>query len=271
MDSLLIPPYARPLFLTRPCSLQIIIRVRRDVTTRLVSVKGDCHFTVLSGFFSYISLYNQVTVTLKVTVTYRSKHALRSQRHTHLAKRNVLSHLQPRRSANEHIPRACKLLFVISKIKEYSESQGISVIAYCLMPTHYHLLCRQDGEKPAGNLPQLVFNGYSKAYNRMYSLSGTLFEGRFRAKVIQTTSHLLHLCRYIHGNPVKDGLVVEPVDWPCSNYLEWIGEHPDGLVERDFINDQFSTAEEYRKFLVEYLKTFHLPEDVQKHIKEIEK
>jgi putative transposase len=162
-------------------------------------------------------------------------------------------------------------LFATSKIKEYSQSQGIRVIAYCLMPTHYHLLGRQDGEKPAGNLPQLVFNSYSKGYNRMYSQSGTLFEGRFRAKAIQTTSHLLHLCPYIHGNPVKDGLVAEPGDWAYSNYLEWIGERPDKLVDRSFIKEQFSSSEEYRKFLAEYLKTFHLPDDVQKHIDEIEK
>ena len=52
-------------------------------------------------------------------------------------------------------------LFAISKIKEYSQSQGVCVIAYCLMPTHYHFLARQDGETPAGNLPRFVFNSYS--------------------------------------------------------------------------------------------------------------
>lgn len=153
-------------------------------------------------------------------------------------------------------------LFTISRIREYSQSEGIHVIAYCLMPTHYHFLCRQDGEKPAGNLPQLVFNSYSKAYNRMYSRSGTLFEGRFRAKVIQTISHLLHLCRYIHGNPVKDGLAAKPGDWPYSNYLEWLGERADLLLDRSFSKEQFSDLEEYKKFLAEYLKNFYLPDDV---------
>ena len=106
---------------------------------------------------------------------------------------------------------------------------------------------------------------------RMYSHSGTLFEGRFRAKAIQTTGHLLHLCRYIHGNPVKDGIVAEPGDWPYSDYLEWIGERPDVLVDRCFIQEQFSSLEGYRQFLAEYLKTFCLPDDVQKHIDAIER
>jgi REP element-mobilizing transposase RayT len=162
-------------------------------------------------------------------------------------------------------------LFAISRLKQYSQAKKVRVIAYCLMPNHYHFLVRQESDEPAGNLPQLMFNSYSKAYNKMYSHSGTLFEGRFRAKVIQTTSHLLHLCRYIHGNPVKDGMVAEPGDWLYSNYLEWIEQRPDTLVDRDFINEQFSNSAQYEKFLAEYLKTFHLPDDLQKQINEIEK
>jgi len=166
---------------------------------------------------------------------------------------------------------ATNFLFVIRKIREYSQANHISIIAYCLMPNHYHLLVRQDGQEPAGNLPQSVFNSYSKAYNKMYSHSGTIFEGRFRAKVIQTSSHLFHLCRYIHGNPVKDGLVADPTDWPYSNYLEWIGERNDSLVDKDFIKGQFSNAEEYKKFLFEYLKNRDLPDDVRKFLYDLEK
>ncbi len=162
-------------------------------------------------------------------------------------------------------------LFTIKKIKEYSQANNISIIAYCLMSNHYHFLVRQDGEEPAGNLPQSVFNSYTKAYNIKYEHSGTLFEGRFHAKAIQTKSHLLHLCRYIHGNPVKDGLVAEPADWPYSNYLDWIGERNGTLVDRDFIKNQFDTAEEYKKFLFEYLKSHQLPDDVEKFLDDLER
>ncbi len=162
-------------------------------------------------------------------------------------------------------------LFVLGKIKEYSRANDISMIAYCLEPNHYHFLARQDGEEPAGNLPQFVFNSYSKAYNKKYEHSGTLFEGRFRAKAIQTKSHLLRLYRYIHGNPVKDGLVTDPAEWPYSNYLEWIGEREGKLVDHDFIENQFGTAEEYKKFLFEYLKSRQLPDDVRKFLDDLEK
>ena len=162
-------------------------------------------------------------------------------------------------------------LFTLSKIQKYCQAYHISMIAYCLMPNHYHLLVRQNGDKSAGNLPQSVFNSYSKAYNKMYNQSGTLFEGRFRAKLVQSSSHLLHLCRYIHGNPVKDGLVSDPAKWPYSNYLEWLGERNGILVDREFIKRQFDHPQEYKKFLFRYLKSLNLPEDVQMFLDDLEK
>ena len=181
-------------------------------------------------------------------------------------------HIYNRGAHQESIFReAGNYLFVIGKIKEYALKFQTAVIAYCLMPTHYHILARQDGQAPAGNLPQFVFNSYTKAYNLKYSHSGTLFEGRFRAKPIQTKSHLLHLCRYIHGNPVKDGLVADPADWQYSNYLEWIGEREGSLVDREFIQSQFGSAAEYKKFVFEYLKSRELPDDVKKFLGDLEK
>jgi REP element-mobilizing transposase RayT len=161
--------------------------------------------------------------------------------------------------------------FTISKIKAYSIANQIAMIAYCLEPNHYHFLVRQDGEQSAGKLPQSVFNSYSKAYNKLYNHSGTLFEGRFRAKPIQTKSHLLHLCRYIHGNPVKDGFVADPADWPYSNYLEWIGERNGTLVDHDFIKNQFDSSQEYKRFLFQYLKTRDLPDDIKRFLDDLEK
>jgi REP element-mobilizing transposase RayT len=97
--------------------------------------------------------------------------------------------------------KATNFLFVISKIKEYGLANKISIIAYCLMPNHYHFLLRQDGEVPAGKLPQVVFNSYSKAYNKMYARTGTLFEGRFRAKLFNKQSR--PICAAHSWNPLK--------------------------------------------------------------------
>ena len=115
-------------------------------------------------------------------------------------------------------------LFLLRNTKKYLSDLNLTLIAYCLMPNHYHFLVRQDGDHPAGLLIQRIFNSYSKAYNKRYLQTGTLFEDNYRVKAITQTSHLLHLCRYIHANPVKDGFVSQPTDWPYSNLsrMGWI-------------------------------------------------
>ncbi len=57
-------------------------------------------------------------------------------------------------------------LFVLRKLKFYARKYQLTIIAYALMPNHYHFLVRQDGESPVGFLPRYVFNGYSSAYNK---------------------------------------------------------------------------------------------------------
>jgi len=66
--------------------------------------------------------------------------------------------------------------------------------------------------------------------------------------------HLLHLCRYIHANPVIHGIVDDVADWPYSNYLEWTGERPGTLVDRDLITAHFRNADAYRDFVADYAR-----------------
>lgn len=153
-------------------------------------------------------------------------------------------------------------LFVLARMKKYMRELQITIIAYCLMPNHYHFLVRQDGDVQAGLWPQRIFNSYSKAYNNLYGHSGTLFEGRFKAKPVTTDRYLRHLCRYIHANPVKDGIVQHLEEWPYSNYLEWIGLRQGSLVDREFIADIFASAEVYEEFVRDYLLTRQLPDEL---------
>ena len=141
------------------------------------------------------------------------------------------------------------------------------MLAYCLMPTHYHFFVRQDGDKAAGMLPQFIFNSYSKAYNKLYAHSGTLFETRYKAKQIEQDEYLRHLCRYIHTNPVKDGLAVAPELWPYSNYLECIGKRPGTLVDQHFIQEHFSTPENYKTFVLGWLAgKQQMPQALAEHL-----
>lgn len=144
-------------------------------------------------------------------------------------------------------------LFLLRRIKRYAAMFNITVVAYCLMPNHYHLLLRQDGPHAAGLLPQRVFNSYTKAFNRRYGTSGTLFEGRFKAIRVDKEDYLLHLCRYIHANTVKHGLVAALERWPYSNYLEWIGVRQGQLVNMAFVQAFFPQPTDYRRFVLDYV------------------
>ncbi len=133
------------------------------------------------------------------------------------------------------------------------------------MPNHYHFLFRQDGEIGISILMQRLFNRYSKAYNKRYGRTGTLFEARFKAILVEDENYLLHLCRYIHGNPVKAGLVKKLEDWPYSNFLEWVNLRKGKLIDRYFVKKYFATPELYKSFVEDYLQgTEKSPEEVKR-------
>lgn len=160
-------------------------------------------------------------------------------------------------------------LFTLRLVRKYASALGITVVAYCLMPNHYHLLLRQDGADAAGLLPQRIFNSYTKAFNKRYGRSGTLFEGRYKAIYVDKDHYLLHLCRYIHANPVKHGVVRRLKKWLYSNYLEWIGARHGTLVDQDFVREHFPVPQAYAQFVLDYLAGVDaLPEGIAAYLLE---
>ena len=156
----------------------------------------------------------------------------------------------------------------------------VYIVAYCLMPTHYHILVRvkqtsevfktSEVSLQVSRAMQKFLISYTKAINKRFDRVGSLFQGQFQAKPIQSYSHLLNLCVYIHANPVKDGLVALPEDWIYSNYLEWLGQRDGTLVDREFIQEHFGLPAEYQALVMEYIKTRYLPDDVRKYLQSLE-
>jgi len=138
-------------------------------------------------------------------------------------------------------------------LKKVSAACDTTVIAYSLLPNHYHWCLRQDGDTPAGNVPRRVFGSYSQAFNKAFDRTGTLFEGPYKAIHVTTDSYLQHLCRYIHGNPVRHGLAMAPELWPYSNYLDWMGLRPGTMVDHAFIVEHFGSPAAYKSQLRAYL------------------
>lgn len=151
-------------------------------------------------------------------------------------------------------------------VKRYAKRYGMTVIAYCLMPNHYHFLLRQNGDVPISKFINVLFNAYVQAVNRQQGRSGTLFEGRFRHVWVDREEYLVHLCRYIHLNPVKARLVSDPQAWPYSNYPEWIGVRGGTLIDRDFVETYFATGKAYRQFVQEGIEGEEPPVDLQAYL-----
>ncbi len=142
--------------------------------------------------------------------------------------------------------------YLLKLVKRYYKKYGVTLIAYCLMPNHYHFLLRQDTEVPLSKFINVLFNAYVQAVNIQQGRKGTLFEGRFKHVVVDREEYLTHLCRYIHLNPVKANLVSKPEDWKYSNYQDWMGLRKGTLKDDAFIQEHFESVQEYRKFLSDW-------------------
>jgi putative transposase len=140
-------------------------------------------------------------------------------------------------------------VYLLRLLKSVARECNVAVVAYCLLPNHYHWLLRQDGETPLGKVPARVFGSYSQAFNRAYERTGTLFEGPYKALAVDTDAYFVNLCAYIHLNPVHHGLVDAPDKWPYSNYLEWIEKRPGTLVDRDLVRAYFADPQAYEEFI----------------------
>ncbi len=146
-------------------------------------------------------------------------------------------------------------------LKEAQNRFGFILHAYVLMGNHYHLI----GETPGANLSAIMHsvNGaYTTYFNKRRKRSGHLFQGRYKAILIDSDSYLLELSRYIHLNPVKAGMVEKPEDYPFSSYASYIFPDKEDIVSRDLIWNMTSPENApalYKTFVEEALTVDRTP------------
>lgn len=166
----------------------------------------------------------------------------------------ALYHLTARGNARAEIYRddGDRQLFLELLAKEVAQ-QGWRCYAYCLMGNHYHLLI----ETPEGNLVSGMrrLNGvYTQAFNRRHRRVGHVFQGRYKAIVVDRDSYGLELCRYIVLNPVRAMMVKRAQDWRWSSYRTTAGFASGAdWLDVDWVLGQFGNRAQaaYRRFVSE--------------------
>jgi putative transposase len=129
--------------------------------------------------------------------------------------------------------------------------------AYCLLRNHFHvgLRIKEDLGGASRNLRGLTnpsqqfanfFNAYSKAINRAYGRTGSLFENRYRRKEVTTERYFLRLIHYIHWNPQKHGFVTDFRDYPYSSFHLFLWDKPT-FIKRVEVLDWFGGHEGFVK------------------------
>ena len=121
----------------------------------------------------------------------------------------------------DDVDRQCHLDVLAAALARFDAD----ALAYCLMGNHFHLVVQTH----SGQLSRLMrhLNGvYTQAFNRRHGLTGHLFQGRFKAVLVDRDSYLVALCRYVERNPVAAGLVRRPADWRWSSCRAHLGLEP---------------------------------------------
>jgi len=154
----------------------------------------------------------------------------------------------------------------ISIVKD--RKQLVDIISFCLIPNHFHLILRQRQDKGITKFMQKIGTGYTMYFNQKNKRSGALFQGRFKAILVDKDDYFLPLTGYIHFNPVG---LLEP-EWRekginnrqkvkeflkkyrWSSLLDYTGvKNFPSLIDKEFLLNFFGKKENYIQYLTDYL------------------
>ncbi len=142
-------------------------------------------------------------------------------------------------------------------------SGAFSLLAYCLMPNHFHLLIQQNSLLPVSKLLAKVCTSYSKYFNKKYDNIGGVFQDQFKAVLVVSDTQLLWLSAYIHQNPVIAGIIKKIEDYQWSSYLDLVGLRQGSLCDKSFFVKMVGSKNSYKKFVDESFEKIKQRKDIK--------
>lgn len=117
---------------------------------------------------------------------------------------------------------------LVGCIAEAQSLTNIELFAFCVMPNHFHLVVRPEGDTDLTQFMRLMTLRHSKRWHRRHGTrgNGAVYQGRFRAFPVQTESYFYAACRYVEANPLRAELVSRAQEWPWSSLHQWVMNHP---------------------------------------------
>src|SRR4030042_6002476 len=125
----------------------------------------------------------------------------------------------------------------LSLLKKYSVKWKSSIIAYCLMNNHVHLLKKPESDESLFKMMQGLTLCYTQHINRTYKRTGRLWESRYHSCIVDQEKYLWAVARYIEQNPVRAGMVQRAEDYPYSSARAHVNGGKDVVLGEDLFSD----------------------------------
>lgn len=146
--------------------------------------------------------------------------------------------------------------YYLSNLAEMKVALNVHLYAYCLMTNHVHLIVSPGDEvSNISALMRTIAARQTRYVNKIENRTGTLWEGRFKASLIESDAYLLACCRYVDLNPVRASMVARPDDYRWSSYRghaalehnDWLDEH---AIYRELGGNRTERGHAYQEFVV---------------------
>jgi len=143
-------------------------------------------------------------------------------------------------------------------LKRLSENESlVDVLAFCLMPNHFHFHFRQKIDNSVSTFIANFTNSFTKYFNAKYKRIGPLFEGVFKAVFIESDDQLIHLSRYIHLNPVASSIINsnQLLDYKWSSYSAYLSLSKESkiVLDKETVLSFFKTSKLYEEFVLDQI------------------